>query len=183
MTHANMDNGARNWLIGFVHKNTWRLKAPGYEFQDLLQEGYLCWQLVLLRYPAASDRAHIMALFKASFRNRVLDLSRRDRVRGSYFPGVDVDELPLMHREMTCETADLCRMVCELPMDISQAIKAMITGNVLQAPMRRRRDGTRETLNERLCRCIGKDHAHRDLPMEIKSALGSRNVCTESHHV
>jgi hypothetical protein len=63
-----MDPGARNWLLGFARKTFWRLCQPGYEFQDLVQEGFLCWQKVVDRYPDAVDQARVMALFKNTFR-------------------------------------------------------------------------------------------------------------------
>ncbi len=169
----NMDQGAIKWLYKFAHKNYWRICA-WCELDDLIQEGYMCLWKVIRHYPEAKDRPHLMRLFQITFTNYVHDLAKSrtrqlDNPISSYLIGETTEEKFLDQHEpaewatpIMAHTSPAVRMI----------INAMERSpEKVRGPLRRRKDGTRETTNERLCRMIGLDPQCIDLVGEIKHCL------------
>lgn len=65
----------RNWAYKFVSKNRWRCDAI-HEFDDLIQDAYLCFVKVSDRYPLVIIPQQFMALFRTTFTNQMHDHSR-----------------------------------------------------------------------------------------------------------
>jgi hypothetical protein len=93
---AYLDDGMRGHLFNMSRKNLWRL--TGYELEDLLQEGYLCYYKCRHRYvgqppqkkpngkmrrglpaqnPDKAARKHFMAIVKMAFRNHIYSLASK----------------------------------------------------------------------------------------------------------
>lgn len=72
-----MDATAQGWLVAHARASIWRLR-PHLELADLVQEGHIVLLRVERTYPQASPR-QLMALFKRSFENRIVDLTRTRR--------------------------------------------------------------------------------------------------------
>ncbi len=81
-----LDAGMKNFLVHMSRKELWRV-ASWYEFEDLLQDGYLCYYkcrnsdrykvLTSKNHPAKSDRKWMMSLVRTTFENYIHDLARR----------------------------------------------------------------------------------------------------------
>jgi hypothetical protein len=150
-----MDEIAERWMIKTAVSNQYRM-ASWYDLDDLIQDGYMIWRIVVKKYPHARDRAHRMALFQSSYRNHINDLAKGERaVPEAWSP--EVEAIP-------CSQAELAQYVAELPALLRTAVaKLEARASELAFPYRIRRNGTRETGNERFCRLIGLDHRRVDV--------------------
>jgi hypothetical protein len=145
-----MDAGARRWMLFTVKKNYWRV-SPWIELDDLIQDGYLQYQRVLVRYPDATHPAHIMRLFQRCFINYLHDIATK-RTR----------ELAIMQAlpplEPIPNNTDALLALAKAPPLIRQFLHRVMTDDAACAELRKPylRKGThRETVNERLCRVAG----------------------------
>lgn len=156
-----MDSGAVAWLHKTARKNAWRVHS-WYDLDDLLQDGFLHFCRVADRYQDVRAPAHIMSLFKVTYINHCHDLSKwRTRNLPELLVcdliNTDMNEaafwercLGFEHELATCFTAIVraSQPVCELLSNITseRGIKALRSHGRLFS------DGTRETLNHKLCR-------------------------------
>ena len=87
MTHRRdpyLDAGMRGFIKNNARKEFWRV-ASWYEFEDLVQDGYLCYykcrskyrDLTVKNHPSKGDRKHMMALVRTTFSRHVHDLSKK----------------------------------------------------------------------------------------------------------
>lgn len=153
-----MDKGVEGWIYKTANKHYWRV-ASWYDFDDLVQDGFLCYFRTCARYTqtidgqrrigVATETKHIMRLFQTSFTNHIHDLARAKTRQ----PDMAVEQLP----DTMTEAEGYERLIAEAPPLIARVISDLVNGDAarLRSPFRRRADGTRETLNERLCRIIG----------------------------
>jgi hypothetical protein len=133
------------------------------DFDDLVQEGVACYYKVISRY-RPRDKRHIMSLFQRTFINHI-HLLARYKSRQIDDP---TDRLP---HNVTCADAELAIFIADAPPLVKSAIKTMMTVD-LNKPYRRRRDGTRETMHDRLCRLMGLDpNGTPNIPGEIRAYL------------
>lgn len=148
----NMDKSAVGWLYKTAHKQFWRV-ADWYEFDDLVQDGYLCWLKVQQRYVetgAATDPKHVMSLFQRSYINYIHGLASH-KLQQIDCPSVD--------GELRSAEIDGWQAVEFLMAEAPSRLKAAAGGlaKLGNGRSRRRSNGTRETTKERLCRAIGFD--------------------------
>lgn len=83
-TSAYLDEGMRGFIFSTARKYYWRL--AGWDFDDLVQEGFLCYWKCYIRYvgkrsnafrylppkhPDSLARQHFMALVRTAFMNRI----------------------------------------------------------------------------------------------------------------
>lgn len=177
---TDMDRGARGWLIVVAADNFWRV-ASWYELSDLIQDGYVVWARVVKRYEVDAgrvrSRGHLMRLFKTAYLNHIHDLSKR-RTRGiaewlasdvlvrhahvsrasAYF-GQDIGDDVWDALGCSCDAAELAGFIAEAPETIRRVLLGLIAseGRALRSLYRVAADGTRDTLNGRLCRIAGID--------------------------
>lgn len=142
-----MDNIARKHLAHTAQKQLWRL-APWYELEDLISDGVLCWQVVVVKYKPTS-RAHAMRLFQTAFRNHIYKLALKHsmQVQESY-----VEFLP----ELIDPDAELVARVYQASEPLRACLLAILARpQLLARPHRRYIDGRRETTNSWLSRITG----------------------------
>lgn len=181
---TDMDTGARGWMINFAKANFWRV-AAWYEFDDLVQDGFMCWEFVVDHYERKSGRirrrAHLMAAFKTAFINYIHGLAKR-RTRS-------VDAVMVCDLSPDCallpedtvwdgvlqieDTLDHARLVSEAPPLLHAILTKLDAGRLcaLRSLYRVFSDGSRETLNDRLCRLAGVDPGAFDLATQLRAYL------------
>ncbi len=148
-----MDQGARLWLIKYARKNLWRVQDDSYDFDDLVQDGFITWYKVAEKYGNdVSARKHQMSLFQVSFINYVNTLStkrfREKPLSCEYDPAMNelLPDAELATFYTLCQTA---------PSEIKKVISFLDDDSncqKLQGLMHLRENGTRETLGQRLRR-------------------------------
>ncbi len=190
-----MEDTARWWLIKKARKEYWRV-ATWLEFEDLIQDGHLHYQRLLAKYPDVTDRPLLMHLFKTTFTNHIHDLSkqrskqsleqleeldkRRPRKRKSR-ESYDWDHDPL-DKDETCGDHELAMFrvfLSKAPKPVQDVIGLLTHeggSQAVRAQYRRRRDGTRETVNERLCRLCGYDPDAIDLAWLVREYLDPDSI-------
>lgn len=177
-----MDQGARAWMLLTVKKNYWRV-AHWYGYDDLVQDGFMCWARVVHRYETEKGRVrsrrHLMQLFKTTFSNHIHDLSKQWTKSPHEDKILDVIASPSEGESfdgLECE-GDACafeRLLAEAPQSLRPLLAALLRdgpSKTLRAAYRVRRDGTRETINERLCRLIGANPHDYDYATALRSFL------------
>ena len=174
-----LDEGAVAWTYKIARKNMWRV-CSWYDLDDLVQDGYLHFFRVARKYDNVRSPAHIMSLFKVTYTNHIHDLSKK---RTKELPellvcdliNTDEDEAPFWesllgvdHEFATTFTAIVRASlpVCELLRNIAsqRGIKT------LRSRCRVLGDGTRETINTKLCR-IARCDPQYDLVGALKEVL------------
>lgn len=67
----------QGYAANFIAKNQWRVSRL-YDRADLMQEAYIIYMRVVLRYPDIETPQHFMALFKRTWLNYFTDLANDD---------------------------------------------------------------------------------------------------------
>lgn len=173
MTYPLPDEGAVRWLHSYARKNFWRVAAY-MDYDDLIQDGYYAWVEVCWRYPLAvanPNRAHLMSLFKLCFSNKVTDLSR---VRTKQVDDARSDIVEIYDGEavLTFDPFDLQTLINKAPQVIKDALALFAkddTRKEIQKPFAKYDNGRRETLNDRLCKLLGKDPNTIDVAGQLRS--------------
>jgi hypothetical protein len=186
-----MDASARGWMVKQSVRHYWRVEAF-MSVDDLLQDGQVHYLRILRRYPEVTDKPAVMALFKRAFINHIHDLSkkkskhsveqveelaarrrrpgRRVRVQQVF----DWEHSPLDPGISDPEMATFRAFLSKAPKPVQDVIALLTkddTREALRAQYRVRNDGTRETVNERLCRLCGYDPAQFDLAFLVRRYL------------
>lgn len=164
-----MDSGTRAWLFKHSRENYWRV-AGWMDFEDLIQDGMLCWYRVIRRYErvAKGSSKHRMSLFMRTFRNHIHDLSKQR----SRLIEVHIDDLPPHVADLAAH--DMQQVYGGAPPLVKLGLTVLMApahARSLRANYRVRNDSTRETFNERLCRLAGLDHHTIDLAGDIRTYL------------
>lgn len=144
----------QSWAFKFIHKNRWRCDAI-HEFDDLVQDAYLCFVKVRERYPRVVSPQQFMSLFRTTFTNQIHDHSRymkRKRV---------------VHADTHTDVSDLCTglvgdlnndgyvsaVLASAPEHLKRAITLVTQDHPdlhLQYPK-----GKRQNLNQKVGRILG----------------------------
>lgn len=179
-----MDDGAKGWLFRTARKNFWRV-ADWYDIDDLIQDGYMCYYRVLDRYQDVHDKPHVMRLFQVTYINHIHDLSKKKTKQ------LDVPLSATLHLhahlnshdrdysheyDKVCADAGMIEVPPSCPVSgiLGKLLAALNSEDEiikLQSPFRVRLDGTRETLNDRLCALIGIDPDNAHLASMLRSYL------------
>lgn len=69
------DGGISGWAANFIRNNRWRCDSI-HDFDDLMNDAYLCFIKVCQYYPRIMEPRHFMALFKTALRNSMHDKAR-----------------------------------------------------------------------------------------------------------
>jgi hypothetical protein len=170
---ANMDQGVRGWIYKTAKENLWRVSGH-IDFADLIQDGYLFWHRITIKYPNVTATKHRMALFKTAFTNHIHDLSKKksrlDLVTES---DLDTPMDVMLEGEDPNADPDHTFIFRELPPAIMRALSRALEGT---SPYRLRLDHTRETTNERLCRFAGLDPSKRDIHTAVLRYLAGHQL-------
>lgn len=169
-----MDRGVKGWIVNTTKLNYWRV-AGWYEFDDLVQDGYLHYQRIINKYTNVKQPAQIMSLFKVAFTNHIHDLSKKKT----------------KYAHEVCETAlgialenirgtmhinpDTSALVAAMPNVLRDLISHMQTDARVRRPCRRFVDH-RETTNEKLCRIVGADPRKINLLETLRTWLSTEVV-------
>lgn len=165
---TNMDQGVRGWIFKTARQNMWRVSSH-IDLADLMQDGFLVWHRVSVKYPNVTNQKHRMGLFKTAFTNHIHDLSKK-KSRLEVFREADL-AVPM---ETICEgedpnsDLDFAFIVQQLPSSLKRLLQRAIESD---SPYRLRLDHTRETTNERLCRLAGLDPSKRNIQTAILEYL------------
>jgi hypothetical protein len=145
-----MDSIALGWMVTYSTHNLWRMPSI-YGLDDLIQEGHWCWQYVIHQYPRAKTAAHLMSLFKLTVHSHFTNLSNRKRKEDTILSYFQIEPNDLLLEEST-----LCYLLRNAPPDIKGVLLMFARHKHLrQTTHRRKRNGTRETSSEMLCRLAG----------------------------
>lgn len=141
-----MDDGARLWMLKTVRAEFWRI-AGWCDFEDVIQDGAVCYWTIRRRYPQAKSQPHIMALFKRAFRNHLTNLAR-SRTKHTLAAQAFNDSVG----PDTCQDAEMARLITEAPTPLRRCLETIVANpDLLALPLRDRR----ESANEWLCRICG----------------------------
>jgi hypothetical protein len=167
-----VDAGVRGWVFKTIKANYWRV-SHYYEFEDLVQDSFIVWKRICDRYPDVKETKHRMALFKTAFRNHIHDLSKK---RTKYIECCMLESdlgtaVNVLREEVDgSQDPNIGLLVSQLPEKL-QTLLSRLYSEKRKHPYRRRLDGTRETINERLCRLAGLDPEARDVETAIHTYL------------
>lgn len=180
-----MDDGARGWLFRTATKNYWRI-ARWYDLDDLIQDGYVCYCKVLQRYPDATDAPHRMALFKRTYMNWITDLANKrtksvqETLDCDAQSAADLDGPPMSFLAgVPCPQSgmvELDALMASAPEVVRRALALFTTEEgrrAMRAAYRLRADGTRETMNDRVCRLLGLAGSTFDVVGAVRQWLGT----------
>jgi len=176
-----VDKGLRIRIAKMAKHHHWRVQS-WYGIDDLIQEGFVCYAKVRSKYPQITDDVHILNLTSVAFRNHITNLSNRKRKQADItFADLPNDDIP---PETECPDAEIAQLIAEAPPLVQRVLRALQSpeGRKAWAALYRvRRNGTRETLNERLCRMIGLQAVvdiHSLVVSYLKNAVYSKNEHT-----
>jgi hypothetical protein len=161
-------------MANHARANLWRV--PEYiRLDDLLQDGHMHWQRLVLRYPEAYHPGHRMALFKRTYANYIHDLARK-RSRDPQLEYLLDDPLrqDTISNLSVPDTQWIETLVDRAPPAIRALFQLLTTENgrrAMRAHCRVWAGGTRQTFNEKLCALVGCDPTCIDLVGEIKLYL------------
>ncbi len=170
-----MDDGARLWLYKTCHRQFWRVSG-WYEFDDLVQDGFMKFYQIRIRYGEVKDPPHLMALFKVAFINHIHTLAAKRSYGAEACYMEDAPDAVASWEVASVEEswAPLLTAIADAPAPVLQLLEKLASSPKLPSlgsVYRRRRDGTRETLNERLCRLIKLDPKVFDLTSMLRQVL------------
>lgn len=153
-------------MFNTAKQNYWRV-AEWYEFEDLIQDGFMVFHRIVNRYENVKTPKHIMALFKTSFTNHIHDLAKkRTQQQAEQIESTLATVLADVLTDAFIPP-DTSVTVASLPPVFRALIKLLESNDPrLHRPYRYRPDH-RETANERLCRLLGLDNC----PIPLRSML------------
>ena len=162
---ACLDTTGRRWLVKFARKSMWRV-AHWYELDDLINDGLMCWQIVVRRYPQVHERRHLMALFQRIYINHIHQLANKRTAQLPESP----DPLPDIDR--SCPETELLQLISDTPVAVRACLRRIMERpDLLDRPRRHHSNGKHMTTNEFLCSLIGVSPKDFDLHNGLKEAL------------
>lgn len=177
MNDSYLDDG----LLGYIRNTARRevFRFGGYTFEDLVQEGHLCYCKVWNKYvkdgekygvlhdtptPSAEQRKFFMELFKTTYRNHLSSLAWKNQydveIPMSSLVRSDQSETVAWELIMPVEqeTATVGALIANAPAEIKQLLSLLINdATSLGAYRKARRHHSRETTNRYYCRQLGLD--------------------------
>ena len=172
------DGSLTGWIVKTAKKNYWRVAAWIY-LEDLIQEGFLAYAICNHRYrEKVQNRRHFMALVQVVFMQRITDLANL-RTRGE---DVSISQIAAAGKESTAleflaggfeSDCEVNAAIATAPYEVRILMNLLQNDrflDALQKPLRRRKDGSRETTSERLSRWLGIDYV--DFEALLREVLG-----------
>lgn len=165
------DKKFSGWAANFIRKNQWRCDGI-HEFDDLMQDAYLCFLKVCERYPRVVNPRQFMTLFQTTLRNKLHDHARyMKRKREAYdVVPIDVSECVTQPGEST-NSGYVSALLARAPITVKRAIDLVVQEpealeEVPPPPFK----GYRENLNTRVARILRVDQSFR-FESELRSLL------------
>ena len=178
-----IDDGVRGWIFKTAMKNYWRM-ASWYDFEDLIQDGFLHFYRVRERYKDVKDKPHLMRLFQTCYRNHIHDLAnKRTRTPEHLFVDLitpDSSEYDVLDRlkGIEEEIGPLLVLLRQAPSEVREVLELFLTDSglcKLSGPTLRF-DNARETFNAKLCRLLGKNSERCDVLGSVRVFFSEQGV-------
>jgi hypothetical protein len=169
---STLDQSGTVWLINHAKENLWKVHR-WMDLDDLIHDGYLCFALVVKKYPKIKSVAHRFSLFKSTFENYIKNVARAKRYRRGEFNFSMFDDEAVAQIENTtpCEYAELLKWFSEADGLAKLALSAIMNHPKEFRRKRRKRKGKPESLNDLLCRLTGQDPKTVDLHGALKASV------------
>lgn len=175
-----MDRIASGWLYNTAKKNYWRVE--GYcEFEDLIQDGMVCYYKVVRRYPNVVEPKHRMRLFQIAFTNYIHTLSvKRSKQRERIVIEHELGDLFDHMRDRIAGCEELGILLARAPIIVKKLVAAIDSKpEEFRKPYKKRRSGTREKTADRMRRLSGLQYVECTDPMQelhlfLTKALATR---------
>lgn len=149
-----MDRGARLWMLQYARRSFWKVSSY-IDLDDLIQEGYLAWHRVSIRYPNITERRHMMSLFQRTFCNLIVDIAKQ-RTKEAHLNIQFTQEIYEYNNRMSeHEVSTLYVMLQQAPTPVRKVVELLSTEGGrkrLCTIYRMYSNGQRETTNDRLRR-------------------------------
>jgi len=179
-----MDDGAKLWMFKTAQRNFWKVHR-WYEFDDLIQDGYMWWYRMVQKYDQVTEIKHMMRLFQIRYIQHVNDIANaRTKVRqesllldlnSSYDNSSIIDRLIGYDDDFSA----MCRVVSDAPPPVRDLLHKMmheIPPEKLRSTHRFRLNGTRPTMNEKMCKYVDLDPAEINLCFMLRNYLSRKTL-------
>lgn len=178
-----LDAGGLGWLHMYAHRNYWKVKHIYDDVHDLIQDGHMCWGIVANKYTHCGDLIvdnRLMSLFKMTFVNHIREVAAKEKDRKRDFFHMKRNLEDMVDRDVPekrqnvldrlyarVNAGDLYNdpgvvlTIVEAAEPIRSVLKFLVSDEgirTMQRPFRRKLDGSRETVNARICRSIGRSY-------------------------
>lgn len=178
------EGAIEGWVVNFITKNVWRTK-PAYDWCDLYQESYLCYDRCVHMYPEVVEAPHFMRLVQVTTLNRITDLANKRTKRREVPMEVGDEDSTMCLLDMVPNNMlgisdyenEEWKVMKDSPQLLRRLVRVLTASDVVLAY--RVVGGIRETTNELLCRLVGVDSTRRDLVGYLRSYLSGEVKCTE----
>jgi hypothetical protein len=187
---AYLDAGMRGFIVNTAKREFWKV-AGWYEFEDLVQDGYLCFykcrqrlhKRLLVDSPTKEQRREVQAYVKTAFFNHISTLaSKRMAVReitlSNLIQHVHTDQGDVRNADVwndlappQMEEATLLTMLTSAPAEIKQLVQLLVSDGLDLLKFERKRTKRRllrETTNEYYCRILNLDPKQHDIVEQLK---------------
>jgi hypothetical protein len=180
-----LDAGLVGWMVNTARKHYWKV-ASHYEFEDLIQDGYLCFAKArkgfkyTMEVPDHDNRKMFMAFFQMAFINHITDLQKDPRSQRQELVAADLSEDQSKAVESWASSASelgnasLSLMLAQAPAEILEILKLILIDGAAEVPylktrlrkkvlpngvtprMVRGKRAIRETTEQHYDRCLGR---------------------------
>jgi hypothetical protein len=150
------------------------------DLDDLIQEGYVCYAICRARYDQrVENQRHFMALVKACFMNQITDLANQRTAE----PEIAVSQLGDEENETSLfesaiggmdGDAEFAALLSSAPPEIRKLLQLASSpgwDSLMDAPLARHEDGTRETSLERITRALNLPQDGLDIEERLRRFL------------
>jgi hypothetical protein len=168
-----LDVTMRGWIAKTAHKERWRM-AHWYSYEDLKQDGYLCYAKCWNKYrdifdvpePTDEQRRWFMSLVQRAYYNYIMTLASHfaRAPKEGIFPQVENDDTTLGMESLLPGVMPDAPLICalmKLPKELTEVLDKILkdgidTGVYLRKRIRGSRVTVRETTAEYWERVLGR---------------------------
>ena len=149
-----LDAGIKGFIYKTAKRNYWRVSA-WYEFDDLVQDGYLCYAKCLSRFnfkssyepedaPSNEEMRKFMCFLSAAFSNHITDLANERTVTPELalasFSEEQAEAIELtVASEDTLSDANLQTLLMKAPIEIAEMLKALLIDGLAEGRFLKKR--------------------------------------------
>jgi hypothetical protein len=181
-----LDAGMRGFIVNTAKREYWRV-AELVDFEDLIQDGYVCYYKCFRRYtditsaknPTKDQRRHFQSLVKTTFFNHISTLAAKHKgvsVKAvSQLPAAEAmseNEVWDTLMPSTPEEGTLRALLASAPAEIKQLAMLLASDGLSLLGFERKRKGRRllrETTNEFYCRLLGRNPEQEDIVGRVRA--------------
>jgi DNA-directed RNA polymerase specialized sigma24 family protein len=188
-----LDAGVRGWLVNTVRQHYWKV-ASWFEFDDLLQEGYLAFAKCRAKFEPMhkeveahpEDRKRFMAYFQMAFNNRIIDLQQHPRSKLQEMSYASLSDNQTEGIESWTESAaelsdaNLASLLAQAPTEITEMLKQILVDGVANTPYLNTRLRKKFLPNCAIPRIVKCKHRVRETTEEhYDRCLGKKGVVSQ----